>query len=182
MQENLIEGIRKNNRKSQLQLYNMYYKAMYNTAYRILNNSEEAEDIMQECFLTAFSKISDYKGDASFGAWLKRIVINRSLDEVKKKKEMISIEEAGLQFSSEESTENYLEILACKVDDIRKSIEKLNDDDRTIISLFLLEGYDHEEIAQVLGISYNASRTRYSRAKQRLRDLLRQNKIDQLVN
>ena len=155
---------------------------MYNTSYRILKNSAEAEDSMQDAFLTAFQKIEDYKGDATFGAWLKRIVINRALDELKKRKDTISLEEAGIQFSTDVSTENYLEILAYKVDEIRRGIEDLNEDDRVIISLFLLEGYDHEEISQVLDISYNASRTRYSRAKQRLRELLSQDKINQLVN
>lgn len=182
IQDSLIEGVRKNSRKSQLQLYNMYYKAMYNTAYRILKDSAEAEDVMQESLLAAFSKIDDYKGDASFGAWLKRIVVNRAIDEVKKRREMVSIEESKIQISAEDSTENYLEILACRIEEIRKCIEQLADDDRLIISLFLLEGYDHEEISQVLNISYNASRTRYSRAKQRLRELLKQNNINHLVN
>ena len=180
--DSLVEGCRKNNKKSQLQLYNMYYKAMYNTAFRILKNSAEAEDVMQEAFLTAFQKIEEYKGDATFGAWLKRIVINRAIDEVKRKKETISLDEAVTNISVDDSTENYLEILACKIEQIRDGIEKLADDDRVIISLFLLEGYDHEEISQVLEISHNASRTRYSRAKQRLRDLLSKDKMDQLVN
>ena len=79
IQDSLIIGVRKNNRKAQLQLYKMYYKAMYNTAFRILKDSAEAEDVMQEAFLTAFRKIDEYKGDASFGSWLKRIVVNLSL-------------------------------------------------------------------------------------------------------
>ena len=87
-----------------------------------------------------------------------------------------------MELPTEETTENYLEILAYKIEQIRKGIEKLGDDDRVIISLFLLEGYDHEEISQVLEISHNASRTRYSRARQKLRNLLNQEKIDQLVN
>ena len=180
--EDLIEGCRSNNRKSQLQVYNLYYKAMFNTAFRIVKNSAEAEDIMQESFLTGFQKISDYKGDASFGAWLKRIVINRAIDELNKKKESVSLEEAGIEPMADETTENYLEVLSYKTDQIRRGIEKLGEDDRIIMSLFLLEGYDHEEISQIMNISNNASRTRYSRAKQRLRDWLKQQKIDELVN
>lgn len=180
--EDLIEGCRKNDRKSQLQLYNLYYKAMYNTSYRILKDSAEAEDVMQEAFLAAFQKIEEYKGDASFGAWLKRIVINRAIDQVKKKKESVGIEEAEKEFILDDSSENYLEILSYKIEQIRRGIERLNEDDRIIISLFLLEGYDHEEISQVLDISQNASRTRYSRARHRLRDMLSKEKIDQLVN
>jgi RNA polymerase sigma-70 factor (ECF subfamily) len=109
-------------------------------------------------------------------------VVNRSIDEFKKRKEMVSIEEAGIQIAEDESTENYLEILSFKIEEIRKEIELLSHDDRVVISLYLLEGYDHEEIAQVLNISHNASRTRYSRAKQRLRDNLKLRKINQLVN
>lgn len=180
--EDLIEGCRISNRKAQLQVYNLYYKAMYNTAFRILKNSAEAEDIMQEAFLVGFQKISDYKGDASFGAWMKRIVINRALDELKKKKESVSIEEAGIEAVADDASENYLEALSYRTEQIRKGIEQLGNDDRIILSLFLLEGYDHEEISQVMNISNNASRTRYSRAKQRLRDWLKMQKIDELVN
>ena len=180
--EDLIEGCRVNNRKSQIQVYNLYYKAMYNTAFRIVKDSAEAEDIMQEAFLTGFQKITDYKGDATFGAWLKRIVINRAIDELNKKKESVSLEEAGVEPVTDEATENYLEALSYRTEQIRKGIEQLGDDDRVIMSLFLLEGYDHEEISQVMNISNNASRTRYSRAKQKLRDWLKKQKIDELVN
>lgn len=180
--EDLITGCRSNNRKSQLQIYNLYYKAMYNTAFRIVKNSAEAEDVMQEAFLTGFQKIGDYKGDASFGAWLKRIVINRAIDQLKKKKESVSLEESGIELQADDTTENYLEVLSYKTDQIRKGIEHLGEDDRVIMSMFLLEGYDHEEISLVLDISNNASRTRYYRAKQHLRDWLKQQKIDELVN
>lgn len=155
---------------------------MYNTSYRILKDSAEAEDVMQEAFLAAFQKIKEYKGDASFGAWLKRIVINHAIDQVKKMKDTVGIEEAEKEFILDESSENYLEILSYKIEQIRRGIEKLKEDDRIIISLFLLEGYDHEEISQVLDISQNASRTRYSRARHKLRDMLSKEKIDQLVN
>ena len=155
---------------------------MHNTSYRILKDSAEAEDVMQEAFLVAFQKIEEYKGDATFGAWLKRIVINRALDQIKKKKETVSIEEAGNEIVIDDTAENYLEILAYKIEQIRMGIEKLTEDDRVIISLFLLEGYDHEEISQVLEISQNASRTRYSRARHRLREMLSKEKFDQLVN
>lgn len=180
--EELIEGCRDNNRKSQLQIYNLYYKAMYNTAYRIMKNSAEAEDVMQEAFLQGFEKINDFKGDASFGAWLKRIVINRALDMLRKKKEDISIEESGIDPPAEDISENYLEVLSYKTEQIRKGIEQLGEDDRLIVSLFLLEGYDHDEISQILAISNNASRTRYSRARNRLREWLKQQKINEFVN
>lgn len=182
MQSELLEGCRRNNRKSQLQVYNLYYKAMFNTAFRIVKNSAEAEDIMQEAFLTAFRKIEDYKGDATLGAWLKRIVVNRAIDQFNKKQQLVSLDEVSDIPAIEDNNENYLEILSYKIDQIRFGIERLPDDDRIVLSLFLLEGYDHDEISEILNISNNASRTRFSRAKQRLRELLSQEHIDQLVN
>jgi RNA polymerase sigma-70 factor (ECF subfamily) len=88
----------------------------------------------------------------------------------------------GVEPASDDATENYLEALSYRTEQIRMGIEQLGDDDRVIMSLFLLEGYDHEEISQVMNISNNASRTRYSRARQRLRDWLKKQKIDELVN
>jgi len=109
-------------------------------------------------------------------------VINRAIDQLKKEKENISIEEAGIDLPADDPSENYLEVLSYKTEQIRKGIEHLTEDDRLIMSLFLLEGYDHEEISQVLEITNNASRTRYSRARARLREWLKQQKIDELVN
>lgn len=155
---------------------------MYNTAYRIVGNAAEAEDIMQESFLTAFQKVHDFKGDSTFGAWLKRIVVNKAIDQVKRQKETIALKEEQFSGIQDDSTENYLEMLSYKIDQIRRGIEALHDEDRIIISLFLLEGYDHDEISQILNITYGASRTRYSRARQKLRDLLKKQTINQLVN
>ncbi len=180
--EELIEGCRNNNRRSQLQVYNQYYKAMYNSAFRILRDTAEAEDVMQESFLVAFRKIDEYKGEATFGAWLKRIVINRAIDELKRRRETVSLDEKGIDLPADDGTENYLEMLSYKIEQIRKGIEMLGDEDRVILSLLLIEGYDHEEISQVLGITNNASRTRYSRARQRLRELLKKEKMNEFVN
>ncbi len=180
--EELIDGCRVNNRKSQLQVYNLYYKAMYNTAYRIIGESAEAEDVMQESFLAAFQKIGEYKGESTFGAWLKRIVVNRALDQLRKKKEMLPLDEENMEKVADKQEEDYMEVLAYKVKQIRNGIERLPDDDRIIISLFLIEGYDHEEIAGILDITNNASRTRYSRARHRLRDLLSKEKINEMIN
>jgi RNA polymerase sigma factor (sigma-70 family) len=83
---NLIERCKKSDKNAQLDLYKAYYRAMYNTAHRILKDNFEAEDIMQEAFLTAFTKLHSFKGEVTFGAWLKRIVINKSLTQLKKNK------------------------------------------------------------------------------------------------
>jgi len=166
--EDLIRGCQVNDRKAQFQVYKLYYKAMFNAAIRIVNDSAQAEDIMQESFLEAFRKIENYRGESSFGTWLKKIVINKSIDEIRKAKDVISRDELDVEIPAQNEDENYLQVLSTRVEEIRKAIHALPDSYRIILSLYLLEGYDHEEIAQVLDISYNLSRTRYSRARKKL--------------
>ncbi len=154
---------------------------MYNTAYRILNDKMEAEDAMQEAFLDAFRKIHQYDGSATFGAWLKRITINKSIDILKRRKPIESIDEVKTDFS-EIVDEDYLEVISYKIDAIRECMHQLSEAYRVILSLHLLEGYDHEEISNIMELSYNATRTKYSRARQRLLALLKQSDIKNTVN
>lgn len=170
--EDLIRGCQVNDRKAQFQIYRLYYKAMFNTALRIVNDPAGAEDIMQEAFLEAFRQIGSYRGESSFGSWLKRIVINKSIDEIRKAKDIISIDEVDVDVPDQNEDENYLQVLSTRVEEIRKAIHALPDSYRIILSLYLLEGYDHEEISQILDISYNLSRTRYSRARKKLLELV----------
>jgi RNA polymerase sigma-70 factor (ECF subfamily) len=143
---------------------------MYNTSLRILNNSPEAEDVMQDSFLDAFGKIDSYSGEGSFGGWLKRIIVNNSLDALKKQRDLVSIEESKIEM--EDNQDTYAENIDFKVEEVKSAMKSLSEDDRVIISLFLFEGYDHEEISQVLKISNNTSRTRFSRAKSKLLKIL----------
>ena len=161
------------NQKAQFQLYKLYYKPMYNVSLRIVNDEAEAEDIMQEAFLKAFRKINTYKGEVSFGAWLKKIVINRSLDYLKKKKmQFEEVSERTMKLPDQNE-----EIGEVDVECIKKAIQSLPDGYRTVLSLYLIEGYDHDEISQILGISNSASRTQFSRAKAKLRELLKGKEI-----
>lgn len=146
---------------------------MYNTSLRIVNNSAEAEDIMQECFLDAFRRIGSYSGEGSFGSWLKRIVVNRSLDYLRKYKETVPLEMQTLDLPDDNDS-GYHEMIHCQVAEVCKAISELPDDYRIILSLFLLEGYDHEEISQILNITNQLSRTRYSRARQKLISVLKE--------
>jgi len=164
--QDLIEKCRLNDKKAQFKIYKIYYKPMYNTSLRILNNEAEAEDVMQESFLDAFRKLDYFKGEGNFGGWLRRIVVNNSLDVLKKKKEMVSFEENQIDVVDEK--DEIVENMEYKVEEIKKAITELPEEHRVIISLFLFEGYDHEEISQILNISNNASRTRFSRAKGKL--------------
>jgi len=169
LHQDLLDGCKGGDQKAQFQIYKLYYKAMYNTSLRIVTDTMEAEDIMQESFLSAFEKIDTYSGTVSFGAWLKRIVINRSLDSLSKKKAVfedieyhIGIRDEG----PEESLKN--EDTDLKVEAVKEAIDRLPDGYRVILTLYLLEGYDHDEIAEIMNISSSTSRSQLSRAKQKL--------------
>ena len=146
---------------------------MYSVCMRIINNETEAEDVMQESFLKAFSKIDTYKGEVSFGAWLKKIVINRSLDYMKKRK--VKFEE--INEKTNQLPDYQMETKEVNVQVIKDAIQKLPDGYRVVLSLYLIEGYDHEEICEILGISNSNSRTQYLRAKNKLRELLKDTEV-----
>jgi RNA polymerase sigma-70 factor (ECF subfamily) len=170
--QNLIELCGKNNPKAQYQIYKLYYKAMYNSSLRIVKDPAEAEDIMQEAFLSAFKNIKKYKGEVSFGAWLKRIVVNRSLDYLKKKKlDLFPLDNEIYKLSEKEEEVNF-DFSKEKVKILRKAIDRLPKGYGIILNLYLIEGYDHEEIGQILKISSSTSRSQYLRAKKKLIQML----------
>ncbi len=179
--QELIDACRIGDRKAQFEIYKRYYKAMYNTSLRIVNDSAEAEDIMQESFLDAFQRLDSYTGEGSFGSWLKRIVINRSLDFLRKLKDTISIDEGDFDITDVEEV-NIEEEILFRVAEIKLAISQLTEDYRVVLTLFLLEGYDHEEISSILNISNQLSRTRYSRARTKLLDLLKKNSINNVFS
>lgn len=146
---------------------------MFSVSMRIVNDEMEAEDVMQEAFLKAFSKIDTYKGEVSFGAWLKRIVVNRSLDYLKKRK--VQFEEINERTT--QVADYQMETKEVDAAILKEAIQNLSDGYRIVLSLYLIEGYDHEEISQILGISNSASRTQLLRAKNKLRDLLKGKEI-----
>lgn len=167
--QGLIDGCKTGDQKAQFQIYKLYYKAMYNTSLRIVSDSMEAEDVMQESFLSAFEKIETYSGIVSFGAWLKKIVVNRSLDALSRRKAIFEDIDSyvGIKDDSGDETARNEE-LDVKVEAVKEAIEKLPDGYRVILSLYLLEGYDHDEIAEILSINSSTSRSQLSRAKQKL--------------
>jgi len=169
--QDIIERCKSGEQKAQFQLYKLYYKAMYNTCLRIVNDSQEVEDIMQEAFLKAFEKMKTYKGEVSFGAWLKRIVINHSLDELRKRKlDMESIDDSLFELKEKKNEKERIneEEVILKAEEIRDEINNLPDGYRIVLSLYLIEGYDHDEISEILNISSSTSRSQCTRAKQKL--------------
>lgn len=154
-----------------MQLYNLYCKAMFVVANRYVNDSFLAEDIMQEAFIKAFKKMDRYKNEVPFGAWLKRIVINQSIDALKKKKlELISMNEETLRVVDDEDWKVDETITA---DEVRSAMNELKEKYRLVLSLYLFEGYDHDEISQILGITSNTSRTHLLRGKRLLKKKLK---------
>lgn len=175
----LILRCRQGDRLAQFDLYKLYHKAMYNISLRLVSRSEVAEDIMQEAFLSAFTKISTFKGEVSFGAWIKKIVINKSIDYLRERK--IKFEE--LETYKPENIENGTDDIYVsddvdtdeKIREIKQAMLMLPDGYRVVLSLALFEGYDHEEIAQILSVSESTSRSQLARAKRKLIEILKIN-------
>ena len=171
----IIERCKSGDRTAFQELYNLYVKAMFNISLRILNNSDEAEEVLQDSFLKVFSKIDSYDKTYAFGAWLKRIVINGSLDVLKKRKiNFVPLDEAN--FRQEEDNTNEEEYLY-EVEIIKKCIKELPDGFRAVLTLFVFEEHSHKEIAALLNISEGTSKSQYNRAKKKLIELVKQNTV-----
>ena len=173
LKHQLIEDCLANNRKAQLELYNSYCDGMFIVASRFLRNSAEAEDAMQEAFVKAFSKLHQYSGEVTFGAWLKKIVINKCLDELKAKKlEYVAMNEQFLEKVEDESNDWQVDD-EIGIEDVKTEIQELPEKYKYPLMLFLIEGYDHEEISEILKITQVASRTLVHRGKQKLQEKLK---------
>ena len=168
--QDLIDRCRLQDRYAQREIYRLYSKAMYNISYRITNNQGDAEDVLQEAFISTFQNIDSYNGSASFGAWLKRIVVNKSLNTLKRNKpEFVPIEDAGRYEEEVQDGEIHL-----NVDHVKRAITLLPEGYRVVFTLYLLEGYDHKEIAEILDITESTSKSQYNRSKKKIREILKQ--------
>lgn len=171
-EKGLIQQCRKGNSKAQFELYQRYYKAMYNIALRILSDTAEAEDVMQEAFLTAFDKIDTFSGEVSFGGWVKRIVANRSLDVLRKRK--MHLEEIDERATSITDDKEDVENTRDRVAIIKRVVAGMSETHRVFITMHLFEGYPHDEIAEILNMQHGAVRTGYARAKKKLQEELKE--------
>ncbi|MEK6154854.1 RNA polymerase sigma factor [Flavobacteriaceae bacterium 3-367] len=173
-QIDLVAQCKKNDRRAQLKLYKQYCEGMFCVAMRFLNNADDAEDVLQESFIKAFQKIDQFKGEVTFGSWLKRIVINKSIDFLKsKKQQLVSLDEGYMHI---EEDEDWTVEDGIGVKQVKQAITELPENYRYVVQLFLVEGYDHNEISQILNLSGTACRTRLLRGKGRLRELLKNKK------
>lgn len=172
--EQLLTLCKQGNANAQMQIYNRYYKAMYNTSLRIVKDSFEAEDVMQESFLNAFTKLHTFKGNVTFGAWLKRIVINNSIYHYRKKQksDQVPLDDIMYKVEDNEGVVVDHELTNVQAQKVLKVMNTLKDNYRVSLTLHLVEGYDYEEMAEILGTSYNNCKTTVSRAKMSLRKKL----------
>ncbi|MFV0365560.1 MAG: RNA polymerase sigma factor [Mangrovibacterium sp.] len=167
--QHIIDKCQRGDSKAQFELYRLYCKAMYNVSLQLLSNELEAEDVVQESFLKAFAMLHQYNESVTFGAWLKRIVINQSIDHLRKKKlDMADSKDEGLP----EMEEDVMWSEDIDYERLHDAMAQLPEKHRVVFSLFVLEGYDHEEIAEILQINYSTSRSHLARAKIKLKQLL----------
>ena len=168
--KSLVENSKSGDRNSQYQLYELYVDAMYNIGMRFLGCKEDAEDVVQDSFIDAFKNLHKFKYESTFGAWLKRIVINKSINHLKVKRLPLSTINDH-EFHLTEDVE-YERVAAVDILKIKTGIEKLPQGYRQIINLYLLEGFDHNEISEVLGITASTSKSQYHRAKKKLVEII----------
>lgn len=165
----LIDGCKKSKRASQHALYKQYAKGMYNVCVRMVGDSMTAEDVLQEAFVDVYKNIKSYKGDSTPGAWIKRIVVNKCISHLRKKKVYLSdIDEVAHVPETKEDNEDY----TYEVQQIKNAMRLLPQGYKAIFSLYTLEGYDHEEIASIMKISVSTSKSQYHRAKKKLKEII----------
>jgi len=168
----LVEGCKKGKREAQMQLYQQYSKAMYNICMRLLNSREEAEDLLQDTFMDVFKNIKRFEYNSTVGAWIKRITINNCINHLKKKRpDIASIEDYEFKDNEPSTVVNETE-MRYNVEQVNKGISALPDGYRVVLSLYLLEGYDHSEISEILNISVGTSKSQFNRAKNKLKSIL----------
>lgn len=168
--KDLVISCQKGDRKAFRKIYDLYAKAMFNVCIRFMRDAEEARDTLQEAFTYAFSKIHSYRFESSFGSWLKRIVINTCISEIRRRKADLQFFEDMSPFN--ERQEEPFDERLLSAERIKEAMKVLPQGSRMIFSMYLLEGLDHGEIARYLGISEATSRSQYLRAKNKVKELL----------
>jgi RNA polymerase sigma factor (sigma-70 family) len=169
--EDIVERCKQGDRKAQFELYRHYSKAMYNVCLRMVKNEADAEDVLQQAFLDVFTKLDTFRYQSSVGAWIKRVVINNCINFLKR-----------TRFHFEELDPRHAEPYAAEegdgaqerltVDLVNRAMMELPDGYRLVFSLYLLEGYDHQEIGEILGVTEATSKSQFSRAKKKIRELI----------
>lgn len=170
MDQALLKRQLKTDRRVQTEVYTTYYKRLYTSCLRILNDVHEAEDLMQEAFIHAFKKIDSFRGEANLGTWICRIAINKCLDHLKKRRVDLKFDEDWERKSSDSFDPN--EDTSYDVERIQNAMTQLPDGCRIVFHIYMFEEMDHESIAVKLGIKEASSRAQYARAKNKIKELI----------
>ena len=168
----LISACKRGERAAQIKVYENYSKAMYNTSLRIVKNTFDAEDIMQESFITAFSKLQDLKDNQTFGAWLKRIVVNNSLTFLRQQQSDVELNAVLYKIEDDSTTDNLEDYSEIKFQQLSEAMNTLKESYQIALNLHYIEGYNYDEMCEILKISYANCRTLVSRAKSSLKKKL----------
>jgi len=169
-ESDLIKGCINGERRMQEELYRRFSPKMYAVCLRYAGKSDEAEDILQEGFIKIFKKLSTFRGEGSFEGWIRRIFVNTSIEHFRRKNYLQPVTE------KEENTieGKYLSVLDSLAEkDILGLIRELSPGYRTVFNMYVVEGYTHKEIGDMLGISEGTSKSQLSRAKVILQDLVK---------
>ena len=171
--QDIVEKCKQGNRQAQFELYQLYSKAMYNICLRMVRNELDAEDILQNSFVDVFTKLHTFQYQASVGAWIKRIVVNNCINFLKRNRIFFEeLEDRHANTEADNYAQNGNDEHKMTVERINKALFELPDGYRVVFSLYMLEGYDHKEISEILGITEATSKSQFSRAKSKLRGLL----------
>jgi len=167
----LVEACKNHDRQAQFELYGLYSKAMYNICIRMLNDVEEAQDVLQNSFIDVFTKLNYFQYKSSIGAWIRRVVVNNCINRLKKRRlELVPLETYHHPEIEEEETDtSYFDL---SIEQVKQAVQQLPDGYRAVLTLYLFEGYDHIEIGEIMGISVSTSKSQYNRGKKRLRELI----------
>ena len=165
----LVERCRSGERQAQFDLYKHYNRAMYNICLRMLTHQQDAEDVLQLSFVQVFKKLDSFRFESSIGAWIKRIVVNNCINHLKRRR--VNFEEWDAKHDPivEDEAPNPPGISVARV---KRAMQKLPDGYRAVFSMYALEGYDHQEIADILGVTEATSKSQYCRARKKLKDIL----------
>ncbi|WP_350066842.1 sigma-70 family RNA polymerase sigma factor [Fulvivirga sp.] len=168
LQHYLIERSQKGDRKAQGELYHLYVKNMYNICRRMMGNDDDASDVLQDAFVHAFSKLNKLNDKELFPGWLKRIVLNHCIDALRKRKQFEMFENKEVEDEGNENSD----WSGYQIKRILKAMDNISVGYRTVLNLYVFEGYDHQEISEILNISTSTSRAQYSKAKEKIRQVL----------
>jgi RNA polymerase sigma-70 factor (ECF subfamily) len=167
--ESLVVRYRNGDMLAAKQLYEQYSKAMYNICLRMMNNVQDAEDMLQEAFYMIFKNVESYRGESTIGAWIKSIVVHKCINQLKKRKP-VWVEADNLELQEEEMMDEHA--FKYTVENVKQAINHLPDGYRIVLNLYLFENYSHKEIAEKLGISESTAKTQYMRAKKKVREMV----------